>query len=239
VIVCFTVDLEPDCPPYLSGGRGREEGTPLLLALLEREQVPATFFCTGEAAERFPRRVEAIVAAGHELGSHGQTHGAFPAMGPRQARDELRAAARALRRFAPVVSFRAPFLRLPHAYRDLLADEGFRLDSSDARYKLDWYRTRDLPSPLLRVPASVTSSVLRLPAAARDPWLGLAALRAPLVLFVHPWELVDLRRERLRADCRFRTGEPAQRAIAAPLRGLRRRGARFRRMRDLLPAAGA
>jgi hypothetical protein len=48
----------------------------------------------------------------------------------------------------------------------------------------------------------MTSSVLRLPAFVRDPWL--AALRDPVVLFVHPWEFVDLTRERLRYDCRFR-----------------------------------
>jgi hypothetical protein len=171
VIVCFTVDLEPDCPPYLSGWRGLEEGTPLLLALLEREQVPATFFCTGEAAERFPRRVEAIVAAGTSSARTARPtapSGDGAAAGPR--RDPR--SARALRRFAPVVSFRAPFLRLPHAYRDLLADEGFRLDSSDARYKLDWYRTRDLPSPLF-AGAGLGHLLGAAPAAAaRDPWLG-------------------------------------------------------------------
>lgn len=236
MIVCFTVDLEPDCPPYLSGWRGVEEGTPRLLALLERERVPATFFCTGEAAQRFPARIEAIVAAGHELGSHGQTHGAFEAMGPDQARQEIRTSAQVLRRFAPVVSFRAPFLRLPAAHRNLLAEEGFLLDSSDARYKLDWYRTRNLPTALVRVPASTTSSVLRLPAPVRDTLLF--GLVSPLVLFVHPWELVDLRRERLRLDCRFRTGEPAEQAIRATLSKLRRRGATFCRMRDLLVCAG-
>ena len=235
MIVCFTVDLEPDCPPYLSGWRGLEEGTPRLLALLEREQVPATFFSTGEAARRFPERIEAIVAAGHELGSHGQTHGPFAAMTPAQAREEIRTSAEVLRAFAPVVSFRAPFLRFPDAYRNILVEEGFLLDSSDARYKLDWYRTRDLPGALLRVPASVTSSVLRLPAAVRDPWL--LGLSSPRVLFVHPWEFVDLRRERLRLDCRFRTGEPAAQAVSAALRLLRRHGASFCRMKDLLVSA--
>ncbi|MGC4116772.1 MAG: polysaccharide deacetylase family protein [Myxococcales bacterium] len=237
MIVCFTVDLEPDCPPYLSGWRGLEEGTPRLLALLDRERVPATFFCTGESAERFPQRLAAIAAAGHEVGSHGQTHSAFAAMSPTQARQEIRDSAQALRRFGPVVSFRAPFLRFPPAYRNLLADEGFRLDSSDARYKLDWYRTRNLPSALLRVPASVTSSVLRLPAAVRDPWL--LGLSSPVVLFVHPWEFVDLRRERLRLDCRFRTGAEAERTVASALRLLRRHGATFRRMRELLVEPGA
>ena len=32
--VSFTVDLEPDCPPYLWTWRGVEEGMPRLLAML-------------------------------------------------------------------------------------------------------------------------------------------------------------------------------------------------------------
>jgi peptidoglycan/xylan/chitin deacetylase (PgdA/CDA1 family) len=51
-VVCLTVDLEQDCPPFLSGYRGMEEGFPRLLQLLEEEGVAATFFCTGEVAER-------------------------------------------------------------------------------------------------------------------------------------------------------------------------------------------
>ena len=70
--VCFTVDYEPDCPPYLAGTyRGVEEATLPLLGLLEEFDVPATWFSTGEVAERYPDAVRAIVAAGHELGCHG------------------------------------------------------------------------------------------------------------------------------------------------------------------------
>ena len=42
--VLLTVDVEPDCPPYLTGWRGVEEGLPRLLALLADEGVTATFF---------------------------------------------------------------------------------------------------------------------------------------------------------------------------------------------------
>jgi peptidoglycan/xylan/chitin deacetylase (PgdA/CDA1 family) len=34
----------------------------------------ATFFVLGEVAERLPRRVREIAAAGHEVGSHGYLH---------------------------------------------------------------------------------------------------------------------------------------------------------------------
>ena len=76
----------------------------------------------------------------------------------------------------------------------------------------------------------MTSSVLRLPAAIRDPWL--LRLASPVVLFVHPWEFVDLTRERLRLDCRFRTGDPALRALREVVALFRRGGARFTRMHE-------
>ncbi|MEO7083386.1 MAG: polysaccharide deacetylase family protein, partial [Gemmatimonadaceae bacterium] len=116
--VAFTVDLEPDCPPFLSGFRGVEHGLPALLDVLERLRVPATFFTTGEVAERYPEAVAGVVAAGHELGCHGMTHTAFTTMSRDAARDEIETSASILRRFAPVTSFRAPYLRFPDEYVD-------------------------------------------------------------------------------------------------------------------------
>lgn len=230
-LVALTVDLEPDCPPYLSDSyRGVTEGFQDLLALLRQEDVRATVFCTGEVAERHPGAVDDLLEDGHELGCHGQTHRAFTDMGAAEAADEIGRSAATLRRFAPVDAFRAPYLRLPEEYLPLVAAEGFRVDSSGARYK--WGGTRPGPARgLIRIPASVTSSVLRLPALIRDPWL--LALQDPVVLFVHPWEFVDLRHTRLRYDCRFRTGEFALGALRSVIRGFRSRGGDFRRVSEL------
>src|SRR5437763_16784385 len=52
--VAFTIDLEPDCPPFLRGYRGIEHGLPRLLDMLRDVGVPATFFTTGEVARRYP-----------------------------------------------------------------------------------------------------------------------------------------------------------------------------------------
>ena len=128
--VFFTVDVEPDCPPYLHGWRGVTEGLPQLLDLLAGEKVPATFFVTGQTAERFPNIVRQLVAAGHELGCHGYSHGRFGAMDRIQAELELAKASSALRRFSPTTAFRAPNLDLPDAFLPLLVEAGFGVDSS-------------------------------------------------------------------------------------------------------------
>ena len=232
--VAITVDFEPDCPPYLSSTfRGIEEGAPKLLELFAETGVCATYFTTGEVARRFPDAVRALIESGHELGCHGVTHTAFDTMDEPTARWEIEESARVLRAFAPVSSFRAPYLRFPEPYVRLLETAGFALDSSLAKYKRSYHAPR-IPTSLSRVPASMTSSVLRLPRFVRDPWL--AALRDPVVLFVHPWEFVDLTRERLRYDCRFRTGDVALRCLREVIESFAARGAEFVPMRELAAA---
>ena len=234
--VCFTVDVEPDCPPYLTGFRGIEEGMPRLLSMLAEERVPATFFTTGDVAERYPAVVREIVEGGHELASHGMTHRVFTSMQPDEARAEIEGSARILRRHAPVTSFRAPYLQFPNQYLPLLEACGFELDSSQAIYKTRCaVRGARCAGGVRRIPASVTSSVLRLPRLLRESYLR--ALASPVVLFVHPWEFVDLRRERLRLDCRFRTGDIALDCVRDVIRSFAVRGAEFCAMRDLDHAA--
>jgi peptidoglycan/xylan/chitin deacetylase (PgdA/CDA1 family) len=230
--VALTVDFEPDCPPYLSSTfRGIEEGAPRLLALFAETGVRATYFTTGEVAERFPGAVRALVDAGHELGCHGVTHTAFDALEETAARWEITESARRLRDVADVTSFRAPYLRFPERYVRLLEEADFSLDSSLAKYKRSYHAPR-VPTSLARIPASMTSSVLRLPALIRDPWLAM--LSDPVVLFVHPWEFVDLTRQKLRYDCRFRTGPVALSCLREVIESFVARGAEFVPMRELV-----
>lgn len=232
-LASFTCDLEPDCPPYLRGFRGIEEGLPKLLDMLASHEVLGTFFTTGEVAYRFPKAVEAVVAAGHELGCHGMTHRSFGTMTRLEASAEITESARILRSFAPVTSFRAPYLTFPENFLDLLVISGFKADSSQGIYKLDYQRSQwsGAYPPLRRIPASLTSSALRLPRVARQSYLR--ALQSPVVLFTHPWEFVDLTRQRLRYDCRFRTGTMALQCVGDVLAWLQRRDAVFQTIRQL------
>jgi peptidoglycan/xylan/chitin deacetylase (PgdA/CDA1 family) len=235
--VLITVDVEPDCPPYLGGWRGVREGLPRLLDLLAAEGVPATLFATGETARLFPDVVRGAVAAGHELGCHGDTHERFSRMERSAARDEIARASAVLRAIAPTTAFRAPNLDFPDRFLPLLVEAGYRTDSSEGAHRIG-HRLRaargggPAGAPgLVRVRASTTSSALRLPARLRDPWL--ARLPAPVVLFVHPWEFVDLRRAPIPWDCRAGTGPRALAALREVIRLFRGRGARFATMREL------
>jgi hypothetical protein len=58
-------------------------------------------------------------------------------------------------------------------------------------------------------------------------------LSNPAVFFFHPWEFVDVTREPIPVDCRFRTGEPALRTLGETIAWFRARGASFHTMNEL------
>lgn len=237
--VFVTVDAEPDVPPFLSSSwRGMEEGMPRLLRLLEELDVPATFFATGDAARRYPAIIRELLESGHELACHGMTHRRFTELSRSEAAAEIRESSEILRTYAPVDAFRAPYLDFPEEYLGLLEDHGYRLDASRGRYKPShWVRPRARTS-LHRLDASISSSWIRLPEVVRDPLLSV--LSSPVVLFVHPWEFVDLRGEDIRWDCRAGTGDPALRALRSAITRLRGQGGTFLKAEEWAgPGAGA
>lgn len=235
-VAYFTVDAEPDCPPFLWTWRGMREGMPRLLSLLEEEGIKATFFTTGASALECPDRVHEIVSAGHELACHGYSHRSFRTMTEDQARDEITRTNRILRAHADVTSFRAPYLSFPERFVPLLARDGITVDSSRGAYKQNEPQN-SAPGGPLRLHASVTSSVLRIPRIIRNPWFSM--LKSPVTLFVHPWEFVDLTDTGIRYDCRFRTGQPALDRLRTTLRWFESRGFEFRLVRQAASTAAA
>lgn len=216
--ITITIDVEEDCPPMLTSTRGMEEGLPKLLDLLKKEGIKATFFVTGVMAEQYPDLIRRIPKEGHELGCHGYNHARFDRMKKEDARVALNHAGSVLRKFEKqVVSFRAPNLQFPKSYLELLEEEGFLYDSSIAAYKPPFFRSGG-KSKIIRVPATITSSFLRLPP---DFFIPLIRrIKAP-VIFVHPWEFVDMSELPIRLDCKFNTGENALSNLETLIRTLK------------------
>jgi polysaccharide deacetylase family protein (PEP-CTERM system associated) len=203
--------------------------TRLLLEDLDRAATRATFFVLGWVAERHPELVAEILAAGHEVGSHGHLHRRVYELDPDAFRAELGRSVAALGAggAAAVCAFRAPEWSINGRSMwalDVLASEGFRVDASMAPVKL----VGDVRFPRTpHVRSTSSGSILELPPLVADRFgqvmpigwgWGLRmsspsrVLRSieeanqanrPSVLTVHPWE-IDPDPPRVRLPLRLR-----------------------------------
>ena len=118
------------------------QGMPRLLDLYEEYGVRATFFYTGHIAKLYPDVVRMAYERGHEVGSHGLTHEvsqAFDVLTPEEQLSHLRQSKQILEDIIgdEVVSFRAPAARVDKGFPAILAEAGFKVDSSVSSQRLD------------------------------------------------------------------------------------------------------
>lgn len=106
--VALTIDDGPD-----------PEVTPRVLDILDAAGVRASFFCIGWRARRHPEVLRQIVARGHRVENHGDSHAkSFATFGPRRLRADIAAgqatlgelAGREPRFFRATAGLRNPFL---------------------------------------------------------------------------------------------------------------------------------
>jgi len=92
--------------------------TPKLLDLLAKHNARATFFLVGKFVRECPEMTREILARGHALGNHTDTHPNLFLCGPRKSEAELKRCADAIRLaagveprwFRPPFGFRSPWL---------------------------------------------------------------------------------------------------------------------------------
>lgn len=112
-----------------------EESVDVVLDVLRRHDVRATFFVVGEVASEYPEVVRKIADEGHELGSHGHTHTPLFELSPDAFERELDRSATAIERAggSEPVGFRAPNFSVTRATDwalPILESNGYRYDSS-------------------------------------------------------------------------------------------------------------
>ncbi|AOH85382.1 polysaccharide deacetylase [Sphingomonas panacis] len=192
-----------------------EYNTDAVLALFAETGVKATFFTLGWVAARHPALIRRIVAAGHELASHGWAHQRVFTMQPDVFRADIERARRTLEDAGGVrvTGYRAPSFsidaRTPWAH-PILADAGYAYSSSVAPLRHDHYGWPEAPryafrpvadSPLIEVPVTVAAFGKRrmatgggffrlFPAALTNHAVRqVSAEGQPAVFYFHPWEI--------------------------------------------------
>jgi len=90
---------------------GPSESTPKLLDILARHNVPATFFMCGRNVQRCSTIATAVLAAGHEIGNHTDSHPRFDFKSPSFIYREIAAAQETIEKStgARPKWFRAPY----------------------------------------------------------------------------------------------------------------------------------
>ena len=127
-----------------------------ILAQFAAAGVHATFFTLGWVALRHPAMVRRIVAAGHELASHGWDHTRADSQDPAAFRADVRRARSVLEEIGgvKVTGYRAATFSIgasnPWAFT-VLAEEGYRYSSSVNPIRHDLYGMPNAP----RIPYSV------------------------------------------------------------------------------------
>jgi len=189
-----------------------------ILRLLDERRASATFFVLGWVARNEPALVRRIAEAGHEIASHGMAHAMLGRLGPDAFGAELDESRSRLQDLSgqPVVGYRAPTFSITHDTAwalDVLAERGFRYDSSVFPVRHDRYGVPDAPTGphhavgpdggrILEIPP-VTLRLLGhnlpvggggylrlLPVRILGRCLArLGAQGRPGMVYVHPWEL--------------------------------------------------
>lgn len=82
-----------------------------VISKLAQYECRATFFVTGEWAEKFPEDIKKLHEAGHEIANHSYKHEHFNALSPEQMEESIRKGEEAIKKITGQerVLFRAPY----------------------------------------------------------------------------------------------------------------------------------
>jgi len=127
-----------------TGEKVLKEGMPHLLDLYAKYNVKSTFFFTGYIANLYPEIVKMILPFGHEVGSHGKSHtkeNGFDVMPYEKQKRHLEYSKKLLEDISgqEVISFRSPAIRVSAITSRALLETGFRIDSSIASQRFDFF----------------------------------------------------------------------------------------------------
>jgi polysaccharide deacetylase family protein (PEP-CTERM system associated) len=216
-----------------------ERNVDVILEILEKYNSKATFFILGCVAKAYPFLVQKIADAGHEIGCHGFAHQHIRRQTPEQFRQDVKTARSCLMDQVqkPVFCYRAPSFSVTEATiwaLDVLAEEGFKIDSSIFPVRHDLYGIPDAvrfphwKNGIFEFPPTTIRKGNYNFGVAGGGYLRLLPYRftkwaihqvnevehQPVMVYFHPWEL-----------------DPDQPRISAPMRSRLRHYTNLRGMR--------
>lgn len=192
-----------------------ERNMQLILDLLDRHNVKATFFTLGWIAERYPHLVREMAHRGHEVASHGYGHLRASDQNPAEFLEDIRSAKQILEDLSgrAVQGYRAPSFSIGIGNQwafDTLLEAGYRYSSSIYPIKHDHYGMPDAPRfmhdvrpGLVEIPPTTIRAFDRNWPASGGGYFRLMPYAlsrhlirkvneedcAPAIFYFHPWEV--------------------------------------------------
>ena len=152
--VIFGIDMETDIGSFTTNYEGVKYGTPVLLSVMKKHDIKATYFWTAHAAENNSGMLKKVRDAGHEIGCHGLVHetlgdAIFPIPNnwpvfPFEVEGRIKEATRIVKKVSALkpVSFRCPRLWGSTKVVSVLEKLGYVADASLPLY---FYRNMFIP----------------------------------------------------------------------------------------------
>lgn len=233
------------------------EGMKIIMSILKRQKIIATFFCTYEFFCKYPEVMKEVKKMGGEIGLHGYKHGDdYCSMNEKEIIESLCFAKKEMEKRigVKIYGFRGPGFRAPSL--KILEKVGFEYDSSlhptyvPGKYN-HLFQSRNIcqKDNIWEIPISVVPG-LRMPFSwiwFRNFPLEYAKMCTLLniysssytLLYFHPWEFVDLQEKKYPYhDVLWKlvvrnTGVPLERKLEQYIGWAKKRGV-FSTMHDLL-----
>jgi peptidoglycan/xylan/chitin deacetylase (PgdA/CDA1 family) len=154
VPVLITWDIDPNNHLNL---KQKKQALQRAIELCVEFKIAATFFCVAEEAESYSEEFAEMKAAGHEIGSHGLTHGdeeEYDRMPESMQRTYIERATRLLEDHSgtAVTAFRGPRVKVSSITLRLLTEYGYLTDSSVCSQRLDFVSSNLINPGWIRAP---------------------------------------------------------------------------------------
>ncbi|MFY0543975.1 polysaccharide deacetylase family protein [Brevibacillus sp. H7] len=146
-VVALTFDDGPDA-----------KYTPMILEVLHKNGVPATFFVLGSQVDKYPKVMQWIQKAGHEIGNHGYHHYDLHKLTEQEVYDEIKRTEKSILKTTGILAqyYRPPGGVLTHDVMNAVQSSGYDIIhwSIDPQ---DWSLARTASVIVRSVKTNVTS----------------------------------------------------------------------------------
>jgi len=222
----LSIDLEDDWAIFSRNRLGKTispteavvKSTHQIMQILDDHNTKATFFVLGTVAEKFPNLIKELAVNAHEIAVHGYSHKQLDLICPDEFRDEVCRSKKLLEDIisAEVYGYRAPVFSVTKSSSwafDILAEEGYRYDSSIIPDKYKNYGWQGFEKDICKINLAngrsiveVPMTVLSLPILNRSFVTGGGFMRylpyammkfamkkiqkqRPAIVYLHPYEI--------------------------------------------------